>query len=247
MSINFSIIFFPIVLISLLMGYLVSSTNIFKTKRFIRIFIYILAVFVLSIICVISYGNPSLFPYEYEGTMDVYGYMSWIHSFWFYIGTRIRTNFRKINKLYTLKKIIGWLSLINGFALLFIQELGLVASDSMVDILIAASYLIFGILLLKKHPISEDDLNLKKTVLLKINRFTILADKTTFNTFFFGYFSQKWKVFIRTILISLYVLYFIIAIIEEEGNSFVSLTIIYLFLVPLISRIVKHFIVKDLE
>ena len=219
MSINFSIIFFPIVLISLLMGYLVSSTNIFKTKRFIRIFIYILAVFVLSI----------------------------IHSFWFYIGTRIRTNFRKINKLYSLKKISGWLSLINGLALLFIQELGLVASDSMVDILIAASYLIFGILLLKKYPISDDDLNLKKTVLLKINRFTILADKTTFNTFFFGYFSQKWKVFIRTILISLYVLYFIIAIIEEEGNSFVSLTIIYLFLVPLISRIVKHFIVKDLE
>ena len=247
MSINFSIIFFPIVLISLLMGYLVSSTNIFKTKRFIRIFIYILAVFVLSIICVILYGNPSLFPYEYEGEMNVYGYMSWIHSFWFYIGTRIRTNFRKINKLYTLKKIIGWLSLINGFALLFIQELGLVASDSMVDILIAASYLIFGILLLKKYPISEDDLNLKKTVLLKINRFTILADKTTFNTFFFGYFSQKWKVFIRTILISLYVLYFIIAIIEEEGNSFVSLTIIYLFLVPLISRIIKHFFIKDLE
>lgn len=244
MSVNFSIIFFPIVLISLLMGYLVSSTNIFKTKRFFRVFVYILVTFIFSTICVILYGN-SLFPYEYEGTMSVYGYMSWIHSFWFYIGTRIRNNFRKINKLYLIKKIGGWLSLINGFTLLFVQELGLVPIDSMVDILIGVSYLVFGILLLKKYPTSEDDLNLKKTVLVKIDRFTIIADKANFNTFFFGYLSQKWRVFIRTILISLYVLYFIIAIVEEEGNNFVSVTIIYLFLVPLISRIIKPFVVED--
>ena len=65
------------------------------------------------------------------------------------------------------------------------------------------------------------------------------------NTFFFGYLSLKWRRLIRTISIFLFLLSFFIGLLLEFDDGFGILPISIFFLTPLISYVVKPFIVKD--
>ena len=65
------------------------------------------------------------------------------------------------------------------------------------------------------------------------------------NTFFFGYLSLKWRRLIRTISIFLFLLSSFIGLLLEFDDGFGILPISIFFLTPLISYVIKPFIVKD--
>ena len=67
----------------------------------------------------------------------------------------------------------------------------------------------------------------------------------TVNTFFFGYLSLKWRRLIRTISIFLFLLSFFIGLLLEFDDGIVFLPISIFFLTPLISYVVKPFVVKE--
>ena len=247
MLVKFSVIFISFVLITVLIGYLISSINIFKTSRLFRIFIYVLVIVIISSICVLLYKDS----FNYVGEGNLSGYMSWIHSFWFYIGIRIRKNFRKFNKLYSIKKIIGWLSLLNGLAILLIPEMGM---DSIIDLYICVSYLVFGKVILKKYPNSEDASSLDQKTAFPIKNTQIFkADKTNLNTFFFGYLPLKLRKLIRVFCIFL-VVWWLFYLLDEadlaksNSNPFVFiLSPVIIFVIALSSYLIKSFVDKDSE
>jgi len=65
------------------------------------------------------------------------------------------------------------------------------------------------------------------------------------NTFFFGYLSLKWRRLIRTISIFLFLLSIFIGLLLQFDDGLGILPIFIFFLTPLISYVVKPFIVKD--
>lgn len=251
MLVKFSVIFISFVLITVLIGYLISSINIFKTSRLFRIFIYVLVIVIISSICVLLYKDS----FNYVGEGNLSGYMSGIHSFWFYIGIRIRKNFRKFNKLYSIKKIIGWLSLLNGVAILLIPEMGMVEEKySIIDLYICVSYLVFGKVILKKYPNSEDASSLDQKTAFPIKNTQIFkADKTNLNTFFFGYLPLKLRKLIRVFCIFL-VVWWLFYLLDEadlaksNSNPFVFILFpVIIFVIALSSYLIKSFVDKDYE
>jgi hypothetical protein len=67
----------------------------------------------------------------------------------------------------------------------------------------------------------------------------------TVNTFFFGYLSLKWRRLIRTISIFLFLLSIFIGLLLQFDDGIGILPIFIFFLTPLISYVVKPFVVKE--
>ena len=74
-------------------------------------------------------------------------------------------------------------------------------------------------------------------------------DENKFNTelytFFFGYLSLKWRRLIRTISISIFLLSIFIGLLLQFDDGLGILPIFIFFLTPLISYVVKPFVVKE--
>ena len=156
MQLEFIIKFISLVILALVVGYLISSTNYFKTKRLFRISSYILVVIIISSISVLLYKDLYEFneQIEYKTGPSFFGLMALVHSFLFYIGTRIRTNYREKNRLSLIKKIIaGFLSLA---ALIGFKNN---SNGELIGLCINSTYLIFSWLLIKKYPIIEENIS----------------------------------------------------------------------------------------
>jgi hypothetical protein len=65
------------------------------------------------------------------------------------------------------------------------------------------------------------------------------------NTFFFGYLSLKWRRLIRTTSIFIFFLSFFIGLLLEFNDMIGGLPTITLILIPIISYVVKPFVVKE--
>ena len=293
---DFIIKFIPFVILTLGFGYLISSINYFKTKRLFRIFSYILVTFIIiSPICVLLYKNDIEFNERILSNTgpSFFGLMIWVHSFWFYIGTRIRKNYRKKNRFTLIKKIIAGILLLT--ALIGLWNL----KNDFIDLCIYVTYITFGWLLTKKHsiiveetsnyekpkvPITEKlnhikDFKLKnkkqplieehliseeKKSVSKVESKTdnLVGNKTVLYTFFFGYFSLKWRRLIRVLILVPVILFLILGflVIISDGEvlpfdglnseiknilTMVLLILIYLLPFLLISWVVKPFVVKE--
>ena len=274
---DFIIKFIPFVILTLGFGYLISSINYFKTKRLFRIFSYILVTFIIiSPICVLLYKNDIEFNERILSNTgpSFFGLMIWVHSFWFYIGTRIRKNYRKKNRFTLIKKIIAGILLLT--ALIGLWNL----KNDFIDLCIYVTYITFGWLLTKKHsiiveetsnyekpkvPINESKSLMNKTKSVsKVESKTdnLVGNKTVSYTFFFGYFSLKWRRLIRVLILIPTILFFIFSFLHiindtevlpfdglnsEIKNILTMVLLILIYLLPflLISWVVKPFVVKE--
>ena len=149
-----------------------------------------------------------------------------LNTFFFgYLSLRWRRLVRTLILLFLIPLTIGTIiNIMNSI------ERGYVSSDTRDFIAFTASLIVLSSItsyILKPFAINKNKFN------------------PTVNTFFFGYLSLKWRRLIRTISIFLFLLSIFIGLLLQFDDGIGILPIFIFFLTPLISYVVKPFVVKE--